>query len=125
MKVYVFGNPDMEQDSLPLKILPDLKKKFPDIKFEIKDPNEEWNIPEELLVIDTVLGIKDIKIFDDLKTFVSSPQVSMHDFDALANLRFLQKLGKLKKIKIIGVPPTLTQEEAFREVSSILPSIQL
>ena len=124
-EIYVFGNPEIKNDSLPLKIIPELQKKFPEIKFEIKDPNEEWEIPEELTIIDTVLGIDEIKIFEDLKSFSKSPNISLHDFDVYSNLRYLEKLEHLKKIKIIGIPPIISQEKAVEEISKILKSLKL
>lgn len=116
-KIFVFGNPDLPQDSLPLEILPELRKKFPEINFEVKDPNEEWDVPEELVVIDTAVGLKKITVFDSLEKFAATPRVTMHDFDALTNLRFLQKLGRLKKIKIIGIPPDLDKKATLAEIS--------
>jgi hypothetical protein len=44
----------------------------------------------------------------------------MHDFDFLTNLQYLTKLGKIKKIKIIGVPPDMKESEAIKKVSAIL-----
>ena len=120
MTVFVFGNAALEQDSLPLRILPELQKKFPQIEFRALDPNEEWDVPEEMIVIDTVMGIKDITVFDSLEQFSAAPRVSLHDFDAYANLRLLSKLGKLKKIKIIGVPPDISKEEAIHTISAEL-----
>lgn len=137
MTIYVFGNPDIEQDSLPIRILPELKKQFPNLQFEIKDPNEEWDAlsasdgAEELIVIDSVVGIDSVRVFENLKNFSNSPRVSMHDFDALANLLYLQKLGKLKKIKIIGIPvspaggpPMISEKKAVDEISAVLRSNQ-
>ena len=118
--IFIFGNPDLEIDSLPLQILPELQKTLPEIEFIIKDPNEEWNVPEEMVIIDTVVGLDKVTIFDDIDEFVGAPQVSMHDFDALTNLRFLKKLGKLKKIKVIGVPPNITKEIAFDSVKKAI-----
>jgi Ni,Fe-hydrogenase maturation factor len=123
MTVFVFGNPDLETDSLPLRLLPKLRQEFPEIKFEVKDPNEEWpeiEFENVLTVIDTVVRIKDVAIFDDLEKFKSAPRVSMHDFDALTNLRLLQKLGKIKKVKIIGISPEISEGEAFKKVSATL-----
>jgi len=116
--VYVFGNPDPPADSLPLKFFPELEKRFPQIRFEIKDPNEEWDALEELTVIDTVAGIKTVTVFDDLAAFAAAPRVTMHDFDAFTNLRYLQKLGKLKKITVIGVPQEISENEALVSVAS-------
>jgi Ni,Fe-hydrogenase maturation factor len=135
MKIFVFGNPDLQQDSLPLKILPELKKCFNRsappaggaaggrrIEFKVQDPNEEWEIPEELIVIDTILGIDKVTVFLDLKRFEQTPRNTLHDFDALNYLRYLQKLGKLRKIKIIGLPPTISEKKAIDEIAAILKS---
>ena len=120
-KVFVFGNSDLDFDSLPLRILPKLKKRLPEIDFEIKDPNEEWEIFEnELIIIDTVVGIDKPVVFDSLENFSASPRVSMHDFDAYANLKYLQKLGKIKKIKIIGLPPDASENEAVGFIKAII-----
>lgn len=121
-RVYVFGNINVDNDSLPLRIMPKLQEKFPDIEFEIKDPNEEWDVSEmeELIVIDTAVGIKKVTIFNNLDKFSKVPKVGMHDFDALTNLRYLWKLGKIKKIKIIGIPPDMEEEEAIKKVSATL-----
>ena len=121
--IFLFGNSELAMDSLPLKIAPRLRKEFPFISFEIMDPNEEWNVPEDLVVIDTVVGIKEVKIFDDLDEFAGSPQMTMHDFDALANLKYHKKLGKLKKVTIIGVSPELNEKKAIEDVSKRIKSL--
>ena len=123
MTIFIFGNPDLSIDSLPLRIVPELQVKFSDINFEVKDPNEEWNVPEELIVIDTVLDIKEVTVFDDLDSFSGAPRVSMHDFDALSNLRYLKKLGKLKKVTIIGVPTEISEEVAVIEIGKVISDL--
>lgn len=115
--VFVFGNPDLELDSLPLKILPDLRAALPTVDFIIKDPNEEWEAAEKIIILDTAVGIEQVTIFDNLENFRAAPRVSLHDFDALANLRLLWKLGKIKEIKIIAVPPDLDKKATLSEIS--------
>jgi len=122
--VFVFGNPELKADSLPLKLVPELVRAFPEISFEIKDPNEEWAVPAEMIVIDTIVGPKKVTMFDNLDAFESAPRLTMHDFDALSNLRYLKKLGKLKKIKIIGVPPEISQKKALEAVGKILRGLE-
>lgn len=107
-------------DSIPLRILPRLCERFPNIHFITLDPNEEWNIPNPFIVIDTVVGLTDIHLFRSLNEFGTSPTVSMHDFDALFNLRYLAKLGKLQKVRIIGIPPDMMEEKAFTEIVSLI-----
>lgn len=107
-KIYIFGNPLIKEDSLPLRLLPDLKKHFPKIDFIITDPNE--NFPpdgeKDLLILDTVLGIKQPMILDlnDFQKLGKTP-VSPHDYDLLFHLLLLKKRKKLKQLKIIGIPP--------------------
>lgn len=120
MKIYVFGNEDVEMDSLPLKMLPELRQRFPEIEFVIKDPNEEIDFPEEVIILDTAVGISEVTIFDDLKKFAAVPRVSIHDFDALTNLRYLQKLGKIKTVKIIAVPNKKTLAELTASVAGVI-----
>lgn len=123
MIVYVFGNPDLPEDALPLRLVPLLKHKFPNTAFEVKDPNEEWDVPERLVVIDTVVGIDRVREFHGLDAFARTPRVSMHDFDALTQLRLLQKLGKLKTVTIIGVPPDTKDDEALYAVVELLEKV--
>ena len=120
MNIFVFGNADLDMDSIPLKILPQLQAKFPKINFIVKDPNEEWDIPEDFIIIDTVVGIKEITVFKDIDKFVSAPSISMHDFDAFANIKLLKKLGKINKIMIIGIPVEIDHNLAIKEITSII-----
>ncbi|MCX6719113.1 MAG: hypothetical protein NTZ38_01930 [Candidatus Taylorbacteria bacterium] len=120
MTIFAFGNPDLPMDSLPLRILPQLRERFLSIEFMVKDPNEEWDMPEDVIVLDTVVGIKEVKLFEDIERFKAAPSLSMHDFDALANLRFLKKLGKVKSVKVIGVPVGVGEEEAVDKVGKLL-----
>lgn len=116
----MFGNPDLKMDSLPLRILPRLREKFATVEFETVDPNEEWEVPEDLVIIDTVLGIKEPGIFVDLKSFRPAPSLSLHDFDAYANLRWLQKLGKISRVTIYGLPVDVTEDEAVEFINESL-----
>ncbi len=119
-KIFVFGNEDLQNDSLPLRILSRLREKFTEIDFVTVDPNEDFDYPENVMIIDTTVGIKEVTIFDSLEKFSAPPRVGMHDFDALTNLRYLQKLGKIKSIKIIGVPPEIMESEAIENIRQIL-----
>jgi len=124
MKIFVFGNPDLQNDSLPFRLLPKLKRTFPDIDFIHLDPNEEFEIPSELVVIDTVEGIKKVEIIDNLSLIKKSPRTTLHDFDLGALLFFLKKLGKVSKIKIIGVPPDFDEKKALVQIKLIIKKLK-
>jgi len=103
--IHIFGNPLLDFDNLPLKLAPKLKKLFPKINFVIADPNENLEpINKELILIDTIEGIEKVIVIDDIEKLKTSKLYSLHDFDLAFNLKLLQKIGKLEKAKIIGVP---------------------
>ncbi|MBP6881438.1 MAG: hypothetical protein KBC35_02325 [Candidatus Pacebacteria bacterium] len=120
MKIFVFGNEDLEMDSLPVRMVSEFRQAFLEHEFILQDPNEEWDMSDPFWVIDTVVGLAEPQLFDSLDAFVGGPRMSMHDFDAFSNLRFLQKLGKLPPIKIIGLPVGISSEETLNVVGKFL-----
>ena len=127
LKISVFGNENYNPDSTPLKIMPELIKKFPDYIFAAEDPNE-LNMPSdnEWCIIDTVVGLKKVRLIEmsELKKTPTGP-ISMHDFDLGMHLLWATKLNKNLKIRIVGVPPASPLKKAFEDVSSILSSLSL
>ncbi|MBP9749733.1 MAG: hypothetical protein KBD21_03305 [Candidatus Pacebacteria bacterium] len=118
--VFIFGNPDLVMDSLPVRLLPRLRETFPDISFETLDPNEEWDVPAHMLIIDTVVNISELTVFRDLGVFMAAPRMTCHDFDAYANLMLMKKLGKVTDATIIGLPPDMHEDGAFSELCTAL-----
>lgn len=119
-KIFVFGNPDFEPDALPLKILPELKKRLPNLEFIVKDPNEDFDFPEKLIIIDTVQGIKKLTLFNSLDQFANTPHLTMHDFDLGMKLKWLAKLKKLPPFTIIGIPMHAKAEKVIEPVITLL-----
>ncbi len=124
MKIYVFGNPLVKEDSAPLKLLPQLRSKFPEIEFVVTDPNE--NFPpvgeQDLVILDTVKGIKEPMFLDlsNLENIESTP-ISPHDYDLMFHLQLLLKLKKIKSVKIIGIP-TKTDKNILISISNLIKS---
>ena len=119
--VWLFGNPDLAIDAIPVQLKDRLAAAFPSITFVHKDPLDEWDdAPDPLILIDTVKGIDRVTLFNSLDQFTHSPTVTMHDYDLGMQLAFLQKLGKLPRLTIIGVPPQLTPDVAFTQISDAL-----
>jgi Ni,Fe-hydrogenase maturation factor len=116
--IYIFGNPLLDFDNLPLKLAPKLRKIFPEIDFVIADPNENLNpIDKELAIIDTIEGIEKVVLVEDIEKIQDQKLYSLHDFDLAFNLKLLQKIGKLEKIKIIGVPMKRSGEKILLEIA--------
>jgi len=59
--IYVFGNPLIKEDSMPLKLINKLKKEFPSLQFKEFDTVEDLDLEKEMNIIDTVKGIKKVE----------------------------------------------------------------
>lgn len=102
---------------MPIKLVPKLRKKFPKINFVVADPNENLKPSNgELYIIDTVIGIEKVEIIDDLGKIQSDKIYSAHDFDLGFNLKLLEKIGRLKKVTIFGVPTKISQKEVLTQL---------
>lgn len=123
--IFVAGNPLVGNDSLPVKLISKLQKQFPDYDFVHWDPTEEIPISKnrELIIIDTVAGIKKVTIINDLNHIILSPRVSLHDYDLPIQLGLLKKLKKINKFIIIGIPEFYKPDETLKEIRNILKTI--
>jgi Ni,Fe-hydrogenase maturation factor len=126
LRIYVLGNPLLRDDSLPLRILPKLRKdeQFQNIKFIEFDPTEEFPEEEYLLIIDTIINTDKIVVLKGMEhvdKLSSHPNYSVHDFDLAFQLKLAKKMGHLKDMTIIGLPPDMEESAAFEELKRILP----
>lgn len=121
-KIYVLGNPLLEEDSLPLKLLPSLRKEFSDIEFIEIDPTEEFPEEEHLIIIDTIINTEKVVVLKDkdIDKIEQSAKCSLHDFDLGMQLKLMKKLGTLKEVTIIGVPPQIDEGKAVEGIKAIL-----
>lgn len=108
MKVYVFGNIDFSFDKLAFEASDKLKNKFKNIKFIKVNPNEDLPFVNEkkIVILDAVEGIDQVTEIKnkDLDKLIQSKSTTVHDFDLGFQLKYLQKIGKLGKVIIIGIP---------------------
>jgi Ni,Fe-hydrogenase maturation factor len=111
MKVYIFGNQDIDIDNKPLLFLKQLKLDFSLIDFVVVKPNEDINFENEsnVLIVDTVAGIDKPELLDEsaVDKLSVSRGSSAHDYDLAFQLKYLKKLGKINKINILGIPQTV------------------
>jgi Ni,Fe-hydrogenase maturation factor len=122
-KILVFGNPLLKTDSLPLRIITDLRKKFPEITFQEFDPNENLEKEgRELSIIDAVEGIDKVTLITDIDSIKTSRIYSMHNFDLGYSLKLLKKLGYIDGVRIFGVPMKISKKEALKQLSDLITS---
>lgn len=121
MKILVFGNLLVKKDSLPLRILPKLKKEFNEIEFKEIEATEDLQAEgRNLVILDAVEGIKEVKLIEDIDQIKQSKVYSLHDFDLGYNLKLLKKMKLIDSVKIIGVPTNISEKDALNQVQFIL-----
>ncbi len=124
MYITIFGNPDLPQDNLPIQILPELKKIFPQAKFAHLDPYE-FDLPpaNPWIIIDTVQGLKQVSLLKPEQISPTASRTTLHDFDLTWQLQLIQKVKKNIAIHIIGIPMGYNQNKALQEVVTILSTL--
>jgi Ni,Fe-hydrogenase maturation factor len=117
----VFGNPIVNRDSIPLKIIGRLAERMPDIEFCEFDPNENLEKEgRELNIIDTVQGARKVVLITDIGMIQTSKLYSMHDFDLGYSLKLLKKLGYIDSVRIFGVPMRIKQKDALEQLVTLI-----
>lgn len=107
MNILVFGNKDHPTDNLAFKVSKKITSS-PGVTFILIDPNDDLPVPEnkELFILDTVIGIDKVTLFTekDIDKMLLSPRTTAHDYDLGFQLKYLKKIGRLRKISIIALP---------------------
>jgi Ni,Fe-hydrogenase maturation factor len=108
MNVYVFGNEYVAEDKEAIEVVRELQNTVEGVSFIFLEPNEDVPFADEprVVILDTVQGIQDVALVegDELDGLLLSPRGSVHDFDLVFQLRYLEKLGKLGTVTLIGIP---------------------
>jgi Ni,Fe-hydrogenase maturation factor len=126
MKIYVFGNEDVVSDRIPKVILENIKKDLGGtVNFQFVKPNEEFLVDQEehVVILDSVKGLEAPALLTeaDVTKLELSPRVSVHDYDLSFQLKYLKKLGKIKKVSIIGIP--YGKEVAYSPIQLIVKKL--
>jgi len=103
-KIYICGNPLVDEDSMPFRILPQLRAQLPEIDFIDFDPTENFPRENPLYIIDTVINAPGVMVIRDLAGLGDAPHFSAHDADLAFHLKWLEKMGELPELTIFGVP---------------------
>lgn len=125
MEVLVFGNALMEADSLPLRMLPLLRKRLPEVRFIEADTMEDLEEHGRgLVILDCAKGIGEVMVVTDIESLQDSPRYSLHDFDLAASLKLLRKLGLVESVFIIAIPCDASPDEVLEGVVSAIEGIK-
>jgi len=124
-KIYICGNPLVDRDSMPFRILPELKALLPELRFIDFDPTENFPQDDPLYIIDTVINADRVTTVKDLKGLADAPRFSAHDADLAFHLKWLEKMGKLPKLVIFGIPAEGIPGEIAKAVATEICSADL
>jgi len=124
MKIYCFGNRLVKNDKTALEIIPFLQKKFPKLEF-IEATTDDIEGISELVIIDVADMIDKVTVFTEkeIDILCGSRSCSLHDFDLGMTLKILNKMGQIKKLRIIGIPMNYEKEKAEKEVEERLKEV--
>ncbi len=123
-KILVFGNPLVDADSIALRLMPLLQKKFPFVSFKEFDAAE--NLEKEgrdLIILDSAVGLDKVVLLEGIDSLSGGKAYSMHDFDLAMTLKLLLKMGALDSVRIIAVPSSMPPGKALSAVSRLLSSL--
>jgi hypothetical protein len=108
MKVYVFGNQNLEFDNNATNVATSIGNSLSDVDFVTVKLNQDlpFDNKQDVVLMDVVEGLTDVRLIegDELAKIILPPRTTAHDFDLGFQLKYLKKLGKLGQIKIIGLP---------------------
>jgi hypothetical protein len=120
--IYVFGNPLVKKDSLPLSMIGRLRSKFSSLEFREFDTTEDLE-ERDLIIIDTIKGIKNVELIEDIGKIITDKVYSMHDFDLGQTLKLMKKAEMIDSVKILGIPMGMDETKAFSELCILIEKI--
>jgi hypothetical protein len=118
-----FGSEHVPGDSIALDIFNELKGKVGGVAMaRCSSPMEilYYLGKNELYIVDAVRGLNDVSLFKNLKEFRKTESATAHDLDLGTFLQVLGETDKLKKIRIIGIPPDYGKRRAASKVKKLL-----
>jgi Ni,Fe-hydrogenase maturation factor len=119
MKVLCFGNRFVRGDNIALKLADSLK--LEGVEFlKCEDLSDLERVNDDVTIIDTVLGLKDIEVITNIDSLQLSKMYSLHDFDLGFHLKLYKELGKIKSVKIIGIPFRMKLDDVKEEITKLL-----
>lgn len=119
-EILVFGNPDVKKDSLPVQLIGDLQKSFPEMKFLHLDGIDEiQSHGKNLFIIDSVQGIKKCCMVRD-PTMLTGKILSIHEFDLANNIKILKKIKAIESFLVFCVPMKISKAKALAQLKELI-----
>jgi Ni,Fe-hydrogenase maturation factor len=122
MKIFVFGNEYMENDSSAKKLADEIKMKGVEF-IDCKSVSDLFDSGEkDPVILDVVENIKEPILIDNIDQLAETKSVSVHDMDLAFHLKLYKELGTIDSVKIIGVPPRDVDKNMKKSVEDMIKS---
>ena len=119
MKILVYGNPLVEEDSAALKLSKILK--IPGVEFQEFDSLEDF--PDRNPVIMDVGNTEKPRVLNDINKIEKNQGYSMHDYDLAFQLKIMKKMSQIDSATIIVLPKKITNKNQT-EVEKIIENLK-
>jgi Ni,Fe-hydrogenase maturation factor len=124
IKILVFGNALVTGDSLPLRLMPALRRRFRSVEFVEFDAAESLESEgRDLVILDTAKGPDRVVLLEGIDKVETGKIHSMHDFDLALTLKIMRKMGLLDSVRIIAVPAGYPQKKALEETCALISAV--
>lgn len=100
-QLLTFGNPDMEDDSLALRLGEELKREGLEV-VRCSQPDDILQYPEGV-ILDVAQGVKDVTLLTNGSLIKASGISTLHDFDVGFFLKIMESTGS-NPYKVIAIP---------------------
>ena len=120
MKIYVFGNNDLDIDNSAIKLSKKLSNHFKDIEFIYNNDINSFSPNEKVpILLDCASNISKVIVIESTDKLQTNMNTSNHDFDLGMTLKLLLKLHKIEGFKAICIPQTLSEQDLLDSKSII------
>jgi Ni,Fe-hydrogenase maturation factor len=122
--ILVSGNPLVPEDSIALRIMARLKKRFPNAEFREFDSAENLeDAGRDLIIVDAAKGIRHVTLLEGVENLEQNKVYSMHDFDLSVTLRILLKIKAIASVKLVAIPSDYPEEKAVKEAAAVISTL--
>ena len=119
--VLCFGNPYLKGDSLASELAHELQVPgYQFIRCQFADDIFNYKDLEEIYILDVVEGIDNVQLITDIDKIKRHKSLTMHDLDLGFFLKLMKAIGKLEKIKRIGLPTKTNLQTLKNQVEELL-----
>mgnify|MGYP001344903027 CR=1 FL=1 len=121
IRILVFGNPYLKEDTLALKVAQSLE--IEGVEFKATANLNDLLDEKYEAILDVAYGVPRVVLLDNLDKLKEHKLVSLHDYDVSFFLKLMKAMGKLQQVKIIAISITYDFEKALEETSKLIKSL--